>query len=538
VASQKKAPALPALNQRSQKSPVQLVWFKRDLRIHDHRPLWEATKRGTVVPLYVVEPDLWRQPDASARHFHMIEDCLHDLNADLTKRGHPLIIRIGDILDTLDAIHQSHGIAALWSHEETGNAWTFARDKAVSAWTRENAIPWHEIPQHGVIRRLGSRNGWAAAWDRQMAEPLTPPPLTLQPIAAIPTQPLPAPSDLGLNPDGCTQRQAGGRSAGLDLLASFLNGRGQNYRREMSKPLSGATGCSRLSPHLAWGTLSMREVAQASWQRLQQLKSDPSPDAKALRASLVSFSGRLHWHCHFMQKLESEPAIEFREFHPAMRGLRPQTADPIMFNAWANGQTGYPFLDACMRSLNATGWLNFRMRAMVMSFASYNLWLPWRETGLHLARQFTDYEPGIHWPQVQMQSGTTGINTIRIYSVVKQGHDQDPAGVFVRRWIPELAAISDHHLQEPWAYDGARTIIGQLYPERIVDLKSSTSEAKDKIFSARRDGGFHRAADAIQSKHGSRKSGIPMRGANSAKRNHQKRKPSSPAPTSQLKFDL
>ena len=158
-----------------------------------------------------------------------------------------------------------------------------------------------------------------------------------------------------------------------------------------------------------------------------------------------------------------------------------------------------------MRSLTATGWLNFRMRAMVMSFASYNLWLPWRETGLHLARQFTDYEPGIHWPQTQMQSGTTGINTIRIYSVVKQGHDQDPDGLFVRRWVPELADVPDRHLQEPWTWEGAATVIGRRYPERIVDLTASTAAAKDKIYAARRSEGFRAAADAISVKHGSRK---------------------------------
>jgi deoxyribodipyrimidine photo-lyase len=474
------------MTKRSQLKPVQLVWFKRDLRVHDHRPLAEAAQRGPVLPLYVAEPELWTQPDASARHWQFIAEGLNELSADLTQLGQPLIVRVGSAIGVLETIRQSHDIAALWSHEETGNAWTYARDKAVAAWARSHNIPWHEIPQHGVIRRLSNRNGWAAAWDRQMAEAIAAKPPELLSVTGIDGQALPSLADLGLDSDGCAERQTGGRRAGLAMLASFLEERGRNYRREMSNPLSGATGCSRLSPHLAWGTLSMREVAQATWHRLQDLKSDPSPDARALRTSLISFSGRLHWHCHFIQKLESEPAIEFRELHPALRGLRPAIADAYLLNAWASGQTGFPFLDACMRSLNATGWLNFRMRAMVMSFASYNLWLPWRETGLHLARQFTDYEPGIHWPQVQMQSGTTGINTIRIYSVVKQGHDQDPTGAFVRRWVPELARVPDRHVQQPWAYDGAGDIIGRTYPQRIVDLKASTAEAKDKIYGARR----------------------------------------------------
>jgi deoxyribodipyrimidine photo-lyase len=518
-------------------SPYQIVWFKRDLRIWDHRPLVEAAQRGAVLPLYIVEPELWRQPDAAARHWNFVSDCLAELDRALGSLGQPLIVRSGAVVDVLTDFHAARGIGAIWSHEETGNAWTFARDKAVAAWARTHNIPWHEIPQHGVQRRLGSRNGWALAWDRQMAETVVDPPSALVPSTDVRTQTLPSANDLGLHDDGCVQRQPGGRRAGVDLLDSFLAGRGQNYRREMSNPLAGATGCSRLSPHLAWGTVSMREVAQATWSRLRDLKGDGTPDAKALRGSLVSFSGRLHWHCHFMQKLESAPSIEFRELHPALRGLRPSAADQTLLQAWATGQTGYPFLDACMRSLAATGWLNFRMRAMVMSFASYNLWLPWRETGLHLARQFTDYEPGIHWPQTQMQSGTTGINTIRIYSVVKQGHDQDPTGAFVRRWVPELADVPDQFLQEPWNWDGARRIVGGIYPERIVDLKASAATAKDKIYGARRGDAFHAAADAIQEKHGSRKSQIPMTGQRQRPAK-AKRTRAPKANADQLDFDL
>ncbi len=518
-------------------SPCQIVWFKRDLRVQDHRPLVEAARRGPVLPLYIVEPELWRQPDAAARHWKFVSECLQDLDQSLGKLGQPLVVRVGEVVDLLDEINRSQVINALWSHEETGNAWTFARDKAVGVWARERGIDWHEIPQHGVQRRLGSRNGWAMAWDRQMAEAIVDPPLALPPIAGVATQVLPSARDLGLSDDGCVNRQSGGRHAGIDLLDSFLAGRGQNYRREMSNPLSGATGCSRLSPHLAWGTVSMRETAQATWSRLRDLKGIDTPDAKAMRASLVSFSGRLHWHCHFMQKLENAPSIEFRELHPALRGLRPAVADPALLQAWASGQTGFPFLDACMRSLAATGWLNFRMRAMVMSYASYNLWLPWRETGLHLARQFTDYEPGIHWPQTQMQSGTTGINTIRIYSVVKQGHDQDPTGAFVRRWVPELAHVPDRCLQEPWTWDGARRTVGRSYPEPIVDLKASTAAAKDKIYGARRGDAFHAAADVIQDKHGSRKSQIPMTGQRK-KSATIKRARLAKANTDQLDFDL
>ncbi len=507
--------------------PLHIVWFKRDLRIDDHRPLVEAARRGPVLPLYVVETGYWRAPDTSERQFAFMRETLAELQQQCANLGQPLIVRVGEAVDTLEDIRRTHGIAALWSHEETGNDWTFSRDRAVGAWAQSHAIAWNEFRQDGVVRRLDDRDGWARRWDALMAEPTWTPPRALPPISALSSDQIPTSVDLGVEPDPCPGRQRGGRERAMATLEGFLFARGLTYRRAMSSPITGAEACSRVSPHLAWGALSMREVTQATRARMRDLKSDRGDDARTWRGALTSFAGRLHWHCHFMQKLESAPSIEFQELHPSTRGLRPPVADADLLAAWRRGATGYPFLDACMRSLDATGWLNFRMRAMVMSFASYNLWLPWRETGLHLARQFTDYEPGIHWPQVQMQSGTTGINTIRIYNVVKQGHDQDPDGAFVRRWVPELGAIPDAFLQEPWSWTGAAAIIGQTYPPRIVDLVKSTRLAKDRIYAVRRGPAFHSAADAIQAKHGSRKSGIPMTG----------QQPASPKRTRKPKAD-
>jgi deoxyribodipyrimidine photo-lyase len=514
--------------------PLHVVWFKRDLRIADHAPLTLAALAGPVLPLYIVEPDLWRQPDTSMRQWRFLQSCLNELRNDLAAIGRPLVIRTGDALDVLQHIAATYGIAALWSHEETGNAWTFARDKVVAEWALANAIPWHERRQHGVERRMKSRDGWAQRWDRFMAEPIIEPPRALAPIDANDHGQCPEPTVLGLVDDGFMGGQIGGRAPALDLLHSFLESRGANYRRAMSNPLEGAAACSRLSPYLAYGTISMREVMQATWARQRELKAADSPRTAALCTSLASFSSRLHWHCHFIQKLESEPEIEFREFHPALRGLRPAPVDQHYLTAWMNGETGFPFLDACMRSLRATGWLNFRMRAMVMSFASYNLWLPWRETGLHLARMFVDYEPGIHWSQVQMQSGTTGINSIRIYNVVKQGYDQDPEGVFVRRWIPELHAVPDCFIHEPWRWDEAARRLGRSYPAPIVDLKDSSRSAKERIYGARKGRRFHDAADAIQDKHGSRKSGLLVIGRKQGRAKNQKKN----VDATQLDFDL
>ncbi|MDE1916881.1 MAG: deoxyribodipyrimidine photo-lyase [Sphingomonadales bacterium] len=508
--------------------PLNIVWFKRDLRLVDHRPLIHALRAGPILPLYIAEPELWAQPDASARQWAFAAESLARLQEDLAALGQPLCVMTGDAVAIFADLHRRFGIAALWSHEETGNGWTYARDRAVKAWARGAGVLWHETRQFGVIRRIASRQGWAAAWDRAMAEPITPAPAAVPPLTGDWPTHIPDSAALGLAPDPCPARQPGGRMAALATLESFLHQRGRDYRYRMSSPLSAFDASSRLSPHLTWGTIAMREVAQASQTRLREVRAGNEDHGQSWRASLISFAGRLHWHCHFMQKLEDEPQIEFGNFHPAYDGLRPDTADLRRLAAWSEGMTGFPFVDACMRALDIHGWINFRMRAMLMSFASYHLWLPWRDTGLHLARKFVDYEPGIHWPQVQMQSGTTGINTLRIYNPVKQGYDHDPAGQFVRRFVPELAALPDAFIHEPWRWEGAA---GLPYPRPIVDQAGAAKAARDALYALRKAAGHKATAGRIAERHGSRKAGIPMTGA----KRGVKRRPSA---NTQLLLDL
>jgi deoxyribodipyrimidine photo-lyase len=490
---------------------VRIVWFKRDLRVVDHAPLGEAARQGPVVPLYIVEPELWRQPDASARQWAFARESLAELRNDLAALGMPLVVRTGDAVSVLDDLNRTHGVAAIHAHQETGNAWTHERDRRVFAWARDRGVSVREIRQHGVIRRLRTRDGWAKKWDRFMAKPMAAPPGAITPVTIDPG-PIPNTPAHDLTPDPCPHRQIGGRRAGRDLLDSFLGGRGRDYRRQMSSPVTAYDACSRLSPHFAWGTVPIREAAQAAWAVLETAEAP-------WRGSLRAFEARLHWHCHFMQKLEDAPRIEWANLHPAADALaRCDDPDDPNLRAWAEGRTGFPFVDACMRALIAHGWLNFRMRAMLMAFASYHLWLHWRPTGLHLARLFTDYEAGIHWSQSQMQAGTTGINTTRVYNPVKQSRDQDPDGVFIRAWVHEIADVPDTHIHTPWTWPHAETVLGHAYPWRIVDHQAAAREARGRMGRMRADPEAKDQADAIQDRHGSRKSGMRQTGSRPRRR--------------------
>jgi len=481
-----------------------IVWFKRDLRVADNAALAAAASRGPVLPLWIIEPEQWRCPEASARQFLFQAECAAELRADLAALGQPLVVRVGEAVPVLRSLAASHGVGAIEAHQESTGLRDYARDRAVRAWAKAAGIALAEHRQNGAIRALASRDGWAAAWERFTRAPTVPPPKRLEPVAIDPGT-IPGPDALGLAPDHCPGRQRGGRRVAEALLASFLAGRAITYRRAMSSPLWGWEACSRLSPHLAWGTISVREAAQAA-------RAARAGAAGPLREGIDSFLTRLAWHCHFIQKIETEPALERAALHPAYRGLEARGADDPWFRAWAEGRTGWPFLDACMRCLAATGWLNFRARAMLVSVAAMHLGLDWRAVGLHLARLFTDYEPGIHWSQVQMQSGVTGVNTIRMYNPVKQGLDQDPDGVFVRRWVPELRSLAGAAVHTPWATGG---VAG--YPPPVGDHEALARSARARLWGLRRGPAYRAAAAAIQDRHGSRRSGMRQVGRGRAR---------------------
>ena len=396
---------------------MNIIWFKRDLRIWDNEAFTNACEKGPIIPIYIIEPELWLQNDLSYRHYQFLMECLDDLRADIQKLGQDLIVRTGDALEIFREINEECGISELWSHQETWNYWTFTRDKKIRKWLELKNIKWNEPAQNGVVRGLKNRDGWSKIWYNKMKIDKSLPPKKLEQIN-LKSEIIPTPKDIGFDNSYSFDIQKGGRKSGQKLLDSFLKIRGKNYSKEMSSPLTAFDSCSRLSAHLSFGTLSIKEVFQATEIRKSELKELPKEKKGNRIKSLNTFSGRLRWHCHFIQKLEDQPEIEFKNMHSSYDILRSDNFNIDFFEKWKTGNTGFPMVDACMRSLITTGWLNFRMRAMLMSFASYHLWLPWQITSRYLATLFTDYEPGIHYSQSQMQSGTTGINAIRIYNPI------------------------------------------------------------------------------------------------------------------------
>lgn len=481
-----------------------LVWFKRDLRWKDHAALAHASKSGHVRCIYIVEPELWLQPDCALQHFEFIRESLSELDAYLRSCGGCIEIHNGEALDVLSQLWRESPFYKLYSHEETGNGFTYARDLKVATWCKNHSVNWHEFAQFGVVRRLNNRNLWRAEWERHMSSPM-------QDTDALtfwrkyPLEPfaMAAPKHLHHNP---SMRQLGGRSLALATLHNFLHARSIGYRGGISSPLSAPDACSRISAYLTYGCISMREVVQSTRQHLEHLP----PQASRHRAGLSAFISRLYWHCHFIQKLESEPEIEWRNMHRGYDNLREQDFNQAYFDALKEARTGWPMVDACVTMLRETGWLNFRMRAMLVSVAAYPLWLHWRPVGEWLATQFLDYEPGIHWSQMQMQSGTTGINTTRVYNPIKQAQDHDPKGIFVRRWLPAMRKVPDSWLFEPWKMPAH--LLHPSNENRIsvistpqVDLAIATRESKSRLHALRKTHEVRAGKQSVVEKHASRK---------------------------------
>lgn len=492
--------------------PVSVVWFKRDLRVSDNPALVEAIRsKNPVICLFNLEPERLQREDVDSIHIEWELDCLVHLQKSLEAIGGRLLFNFGNVEERLHELHLTYQIEHLYSNEETGLQWSWDRDKNVTKWSKDNGVGFTEFPSNGVIRRLQTRDNWKKLRDERVDCPPVNTPVSMTAPSDLQSDTIPHLNEIGMTHRRMVHRPKPGEKAAQEVLFSFLDERGRTYRKGMSSPISGKEACSRLSPYISIGCISIRQILYHIRRKQKKVKKNPrSAKNRGWTSSLSSFESRLAWHCHFIQRLECEPTMDAIALNPELDERLERVLDQEKYDAWAQGKTGWPFFDACMRSLIATGWINFRMRAMLQSVASYTLWLPWRATGMHLAKMFLDYEPGIHWSQVHMQSGVTGINSIRAYSIDKQSMDQDPTGEFIHAWVKELREVPAEFIHRPWLMtDEQQELfscrIGKDYPHPIVDEKEARKEGISASYSAKGHPSVRTRAVKVYEIHGSRK---------------------------------
>jgi deoxyribodipyrimidine photo-lyase len=457
---------------------INIVWFKRDLRLTDHMPLKTAIDSGRkTLLLFIIEPILVASEHYSNRHWKFMMECLKDMQDLIAPHETEICILEGEIIELFSALQREYGTFELYSHLEIGIDITYKRDIEVAKWMKNQGFQWREFHQNAITRGRKNRNNWNKEWELFMNEPLQNVDLSLLKSVTLSSHLKTSFKQTLVIQKESEAMQIGGRIRAEKLLKSFLNKRYLNYSRSISKPTESRSYCSRLSPYIAWGALSIREITQQTAQRMRELPKN---------RSLQNYMSRLHWHCHFIQKFESSPEIEFINQNPAFNVIR-NKLNTKHLEAWCSGKTGVPLIDACMRCVNETGYINFRMRAMVVSFWTHNLQQPWQPAADHLSKQFLDFEPGIHFPQIQMQAGTVGYHTLRIYNPIKQAEDHDPDAVFIKKWVPELANLPAVFAREPWQMTPIESLmdnfhLGEDYPFPICDIEESARLAKDEIY--------------------------------------------------------
>jgi deoxyribodipyrimidine photo-lyase len=419
-----------------------IVWFRRDLRVSDHAPLYRASLRGAVIPVFVLDRALLNHPETAPARVAFMLECLHSLDQDLRQRGSRLIVRYGDPVEVLPALVRETEAEGIYAYIDYERIYGRVRDARLNQALAKQSMKIRWFEPAASTSELIAYPRYRNFWHRQMQEELTPTPSQIE-TPPLHSNPIPSLAELGIVADGKPIPPAGTEAA-RQMLAEFLDQKVNRYYWQLSYPDAEAT--TGISPHLKFGAISTRECVQIAqnWEL--------SPKAERSRKQLIS---RLRWGSGFAQRFRYLPQLELRSLYSVF-DEEGWEFDEDLYQSWQTGQTGFPIIDAAARCLQLTGgWkqLNFRSRAIYSSFLTNLLSMDWRLGALHFMRHLIDGDCPIDHYQWAMQAGVTHCvdkSWTRIYNPEQVAVDRcDPEGRFIKRWVPEVEHLPPELLGAP-----------------------------------------------------------------------------------------
>ncbi len=457
---------------------IQVVWFKRDIRLHDHEALWQAAQQGPVVCLYAYEPSAWRPSVQSPAHLMFVNQSLRDLDASLSTWGGRMTYRTGECPQVFRELHRElepwGGIACIWSHLEHGPANSTERNQRVQRWCESENIHWSECTQDGSFPAAtlqGSRKKLTKWLREPSTEPMQFQPLSKNGEGSWHYGSVQSARSLGHTGQTQTLELRGGESIAQQTLQRLLS---PQVLEEAATEHLDVLG--ELQPYLAWGNLSVRQVWQAiqgaagMWQTLEE-----EPSRQSIRAHLRRSLRILQHSIQRIQDYADHPWMECRNLDETFDGMREHDFDAELFQDWCDGNTGYPWIDVCIRHLLHTGTWDTIMFETAVRFATHHLWLHWRKLLPFLSKHWIGFNSPLHAVWIQDIAGTTGRIPIRLDCPIKLARQHDPDVQWIRDYIPELAPLPDTevhapHLTPVLMQHMNHCVIGTDYPQPIIPL--------------------------------------------------------------------
>ena len=460
-------------------APDILVWHRDDLRVRDNPALAAAAADGVAHPAFVFDPRFYRSDRVCDGRIEFLHESLGALAEAYRGRDGDLAYRHGDPRSSLRGLLDEGPVDRIYLNATTTSGYARDRDREIAGWDRVSVFE-----DDGIVRTGETREGWNEQAEAYFESERRDPPATVGDGVASTVTVDEIEAEYGIDSDKRRRHRGGCRRAGrrLETFTENIDA----YIGGISPPAAAEKRTSHLSPYFAFGCLSLREAYQHV--------TEEAADGR----SKELFTTRLFWNRHFTQKLADNPDSTEHAVNPVFRGMNRGTHDADLVAAWKRGETGFPMVDASMRALRRTGWLNFRMRAMCATFYTYILRGWWKVGADWYYRHLIDADPAINYQQWQMQSGLVGVHPLRIYNPRKQVRENDPDGTFIKKYVPELAAFPTDYLDQPeksplsvQAECGVE--IGEEYPYPVVDFERRRTEARE-AWSALAD----RASEALK----------------------------------------